>query len=72
MLESLEKDVNEMFPGKVFLTLGEVAQLVGCSEKVIYNWTRRTDPKKRPPKIIVGKTIRFPKGEFLRWLVEHN
>ena len=69
MIDALEKEVNEKFPGKVFLTIQEASELLGCNEMVIYNWTRRPNPKKRPPKIVVGKSIRFPKRAFLDWLV---
>ena len=69
MIETLEKEVNEKFPGKIFLTIQEAAELLGCKEMVIYNWTRRPNPKRRPPKIIVGKSIRFPRKAFLGWLV---
>jgi len=33
---------------------------------------KRSDPKKRPPKLIVGKEVRFPKREFMRWLVQEQ
>jgi excisionase family DNA binding protein len=65
-------DVDELFKGKPFLSLSEVAQLLSCAEEVVYNWTRRPDLKKRPPKITVGKEVRFPKREFLRWLAQEQ
>jgi predicted DNA-binding transcriptional regulator AlpA len=70
MSDLLLQEVNERFPEKAFLTLSEVAQFLDCSENVIYNWTKRSDPKRRPPRIIVGKTLRFPKRDLVRWLVE--
>lgn len=72
MEEAILKEVNEKFEGKAFLSLEEVAQLLGCSEKVVYNWTRRVDPNKRPPRISVGRTIRFPKGPLVQWLVKEQ
>lgn len=57
---------------KQFLTVEDVCTLLECSPKVIYNWTKRSDAKKRPPRIIVGKSIRFPKSEFLRWLMNEQ
>lgn len=69
MFDSLLKDVDSLFKDKAFLTLDDVAQLLSCEKKVIYNWTKRPDPKRRPPRLSVGKSFRFPKTDFLKWLV---
>lgn len=68
MEEALILEFESRFAGKVFLTLTDLTQLLECSEKVIYNWTKRADASRRPPRIVVGKSIRFPKREFARWL----
>ena len=68
----LLQEIDSLFPDKVFLTLAEVANLLNCPDKVIYNWTKRSNPKKRPPRIIVGKELRFPKRELARWLMQEQ
>jgi predicted DNA-binding transcriptional regulator AlpA len=68
MMDTLAQDVEEMYKGRAFLTPEEVSQLLSCDEKVVYNWIKRADPKRRPPRIVVGKSLRFPKREFIRWL----
>jgi excisionase family DNA binding protein len=68
-MQSLEIQNQSPNPArKPFLSMEEVAELLGCSKRVVYNWTRRTDPATRPPKIVVGKTIRFPADQFFEWL----
>ena len=68
MFESLMQEVEQLFPSNAFLTIEQVTKLLNCSEKVVYNWNKRPDPTRRPPKLAVGKSIRFPKTEFVRWL----
>lgn len=70
MFESLLQEVNEQYQNKAFLTMEEVAQFLNCGEQVIYNWSKRPDPKRRPPRLMVGKSIRFPKRDFVRWLAD--
>ena len=70
MYEALMEGAELAFPKKAVLTVEEVAQILDCNPKIIYNWTRRSDPKRRPPKLMIGKEIRFPKREFFRWLAE--
>lgn len=72
MIEELKTEVDSKFPGKSFLSPEDIAEFLGCSTQVVYNWTRRTDVKRRPPRIIVGKAVRFPKLEFLKWLVQEQ
>jgi predicted DNA-binding transcriptional regulator AlpA len=72
MTQSILQEMNELFQGRAFLSVEDITQLLNCSEQVIYNWTKRADPKKRPPRVIVGKSIRFPKRDFARWLVEEQ
>jgi hypothetical protein len=61
---------DEVFPRKAVLTLQEVADFLQCEPRIIQNWTRRADAKRRPPRITVGKELRFPKREFLSWLAQ--
>ena len=70
MLETIMNECDEVFKGKLFLTVEDIMGLLGCDEKTIYNWTKRSNPNRRPPRIIVGKELRFPKKPFLKWLVD--
>lgn len=72
MYEALYEGSEQIFPNKPVLNPEEVAQLLDCSPDVIYNWLKRSDPSKRPPKLIIGKSVRFPKKDFLRWLVKEQ
>lgn len=72
MDSSLIEYADHLFPKKAVLTVQEVAQFLDCNPDIIYNWIKRSDPAKRPPKLIVGKEVRFPKREFLRWLVQEQ
>jgi predicted DNA-binding transcriptional regulator AlpA len=72
MIESIMEEVNVMFAGKAFLRTEDVMKLLECSEQVVYNWIKRHDARKRPPRIVVGKEIRFPKREFVKWLAEEQ
>jgi NADPH-dependent ferric siderophore reductase len=67
-LKFLLEEAEEQFPKKSVLTMEDIASYLECDPKIIYNWTRRSDPSRRPPKIIVGKQLRFPKRDFFRWL----
>lgn len=72
MTECLLEEIDTLFKDQAFLTMEDVSKLLSCDEQVIYNWTKRMDPKRRPPRIIVGKSIRFPKREFIRWLAKEQ
>ena len=45
MDELIMKEVSALFPEQAFLTLEDVARLVGCSKKVVYNWTSELIPR---------------------------
>lgn len=68
MTEGMLQIFDELFPKKAFLTVEDVMSVLQCGDHVVYNWSKRSDPRKRPPRIIVGKEIRFPKKEFAKWL----
>ena len=72
MFEHIQDEFDKAYPKKVFLTLSEVAELLACEPKVVYNWTRRPQAERRPPALMVGKEIRFPKNAFLKWLCEEQ
>ena len=69
MFDELLKDVERLLQDKALLTIDDVSQLLDCDRRVVYNWTKRQDPSRRPPKFPVGKSFRFPKTQFLRWLM---
>ncbi len=66
----------EMFDGafkdKHFLSAGEISEFLNCSPRVVQNWLKRSDPAKRPPKFRFGHDVRFPKREFVEWLVKEQ
>ena len=68
MFDTLIKDAETVLKDKAFLTVDDVALLLSCEWNVVYNWTKRPNPARRPPKFTVGKSFRFPKTEFLKWL----
>ena len=65
---SLLSELNELFKGKIYLSIQDVSSLLGCEPQIVHNWTRRSDPRRRPPRILVGKELRFPRREFAKWL----
>ncbi len=72
MFEELIQAANEMFPSKRLLTLEDVTQFLECEAEVIHNWIKRADPKKRPPRLRVGQESRFPKKQFIEWIVKEQ
>ena len=72
MYELLIQDLESAFPGKAFISAEEVCRFLGCEIKVVYNWNKRNDPRKRPPSLIVGKQLRFQKRLLARWLADEQ
>jgi len=72
MDESMIQDIEEIFKGRAFLTIEDITQLLSCSPSVVYNWIKRAEPQRRPPRIIVGNESRFPKRKFIRWLLQEQ
>ena len=72
MDEALTQVFEQAFEGKHFLSAIEIAEFLNCSPKVIYNWMKRSDPNRRPPRFRFGQETRFPKKEFVKWLVEEQ
>jgi hypothetical protein len=68
MIAEVVADLEERFRNKIFLTLADITSVFECSEEVVYNWNKRHDPKRRPPKVPIGRDFRFPKRPFLQWL----
>lgn len=68
MSKEFVQELDEIFKGKPFLTVEDVTSLLSCEDTTIQNWCKRSDPQRRPPRIFIGKEVRFPKRDFLRWL----
>ena len=63
------KELEESFRGKVLLSIEDIAQQFGCDVKTVINWTKRLDTSRRPPRVILGNEIRFPKKSFIHWFL---
>jgi excisionase family DNA binding protein len=72
MTESLIKDIEAVFKEKPLLTMEDIATVFGCTKKVVYNWTRRSEISRRPPRVVIGRQVRFPRTEFIQWLVREQ
>ena len=72
MTEALLEDLEKAFPGKSLLTVSDICQFLGCSQKVVYNWMKRSDPGRRPPRLKVGQEIKFPRLAFVQWLAKEQ
>jgi excisionase family DNA binding protein len=55
--------------GDVYLVARQVADMVKVSEPTVYRW-RLDDPTM--PALVVGKTVRFPRGRLMRWLKQRE
>ena len=72
MYETILEEINRIFPQKGILTLEEVCKFLECDRETVYNWSRRSDPKRQPPRLKIGKALRFPAKELAKWLVEEQ
>ncbi len=61
-------DIDEKHKNKKFLTRQDIAEILECDEKYVYNATRRRSISTRLPKIIIQKKVRYPKIAFYKWL----
>ena len=72
MYEQLIEELERSFPSKSFLTVDEICTALDCDKQTIYNWSKRQNPKRRPPRIIVGKDVRFPRRPFVLWFAQEQ
>jgi hypothetical protein len=72
MAASLIQDLEAAFPGRPLLTLEEICQFLGCETEVVYNWNKRSNPKRRPPCLTVGRQLRFQKRLLAHWLAREQ
>jgi hypothetical protein len=69
MSEEIIQELEVRFESKVFLSMEDIVDLLQCKPNVIQNWIKRPDVRKRPPRIMAGKAMRFPKKAFVRRLI---
>lgn len=50
---------------KVYLSVDEVAAILGIPKSTIYNWSYKNYG---PPRVKVGNALRFPSDELFDWL----
>jgi len=72
MDDSFIESLEELFRDKLLLTVQDICQGLGCAETVVYNWMKRADADRRPPKLRVGQEMKFPRGPFVRWLAKEQ
>ena len=72
MEESMVSNLEQLFGDKLLLTIPDICLALGCAETVVYNWMKRADPVRRPPKIRIGTELKFPRGTFVRWLAKEQ
>jgi predicted DNA-binding transcriptional regulator AlpA len=70
MYEAIITSLTEVFRDKPLLTVEDICAGLGCSATVVYNWLKRPNPAKRPPKIKLGQEVKFPRGAFVEWLAK--
>jgi hypothetical protein len=70
--QTLFQALEEKFPDKQVLTLLDVTTFLECRPDVVRQWTKRMDPKRRPPRLLIGKEMRFLKKEFAGWLAREQ
>jgi predicted DNA-binding transcriptional regulator AlpA len=63
--ETMFQHLESLFPVKPLLKVEDIALFLECDERTIYNWNQR---QVAPPRINVGKEVRYPKREFASWL----
>ena len=71
-MNELIQEIGTIFPEKALLTAEDISKALECEVQTIHNWSKRSNPKRRPPRIIVGKEVRFPKKHFLLWFAEEQ
>lgn len=69
--ETLGRIIESKFAEKNWLTTGDLAEVFECDAKAIHSWIKATlklPEEKHPPRIKLGREVRFPKAEFLVWI----
>jgi excisionase family DNA binding protein len=72
MYETLFQEMERLYPQKGLLTVEEICEFLSCDKETVYNWTKRSNRKRQPPRLMIGKTLRFPKKDFAKWLSEEQ
>ena len=64
--QSIYEDFDRVFHDKIMLSVEDICNYLGCDPQTIYNWTAR---KNKPPRLQIGKNVRYPKKEFVKWFL---
>lgn len=67
----LLREADRLFPEKPLLSVADVARFLSCEERVVHNWLKRGGDG-TPPKLIIGKEVRFPKETLIQWIAEYK
>lgn len=70
--ELVFRDLDAMFPNQAFVAAEDICRFLGCDIAVVYNWNKRSDPRRRPPTMTIGKELRFQKRLFAKWLADEQ
>lgn len=65
-------NIDDLLEEGALVTLEDIAKMLRCSRRVVYDWTRSPDLSKRPPFFQPGKKILFPKKRFVLWLITNK
>lgn len=71
-MSSFQRSLDESLPKKSFLSIADICESLTCEESVVYNWNKRSDPARRPRRVKVGKEVRYPRTEFIVFLVKEQ
>ncbi|HAR41855.1 MAG TPA: hypothetical protein DCS07_04375 [Bdellovibrionales bacterium] len=69
VVEGIMQEINSIYKKKVFLSVQDVSEILGCTEEEVHNLSRLRKHQKKPPRIIVFKEVRYPKKAFVEWLL---
>jgi len=67
--ELLLMRANELYPGKVWLTEENLAVILEVRPSTIKSYYKRPEDK-QPPRLVIGKEMKFPKERVLEWFVK--
>ncbi len=69
---SMLEELSKIFPEKRLLSVEDITNALECDEKTVQNWVKRPEPHRRPPRLIVGKTVRFLREPFISWFAQEQ
>ena len=69
LVEGIMQEINDCYKGKIFLSVKDVSEILGCSQEDVHNLSRLRRHQKKPPRIMVFNEVRYPKKAFVEWLL---